>query len=224
MNLRIFHIVSAISIGAMLAISAYAWFQLPADAQVPIHWNTAGEIDGYTSKAVALWLVPAMAIGLVALLSFIPRIDPRRTHLYASNMAYQAICSGLIVFLAALHAVMVAIALGSTISMTVVIGVGIGALFIVIGSVLGRTQSNWFMGVRTPWTLESELSWEKTHKLAGRLFVDVGVASALGSFILPPEVYVWALLIATLGMVAWVVAYSYFVWRDDPDKTPHPAQ
>jgi uncharacterized membrane protein len=222
MNLRIFHVISAISIGAMLAISVYGWTQLPPDAQVPVHWNTAGEIDGYASKAVALWLLPAMAIGLVALLSFIPRLDPRRTNLYGSSMAYQAICSALVIFLAVLHGVMVAIALGATINMTVVIGVGIGALFVVIGSVLGRTRSNWFMGVRTPWTLESEASWQKTHTLAGRLFIDVGVASALASFLLPPEAYLWGLLIATLGMVAWLVAYSYFVWRDDPDKVPHP--
>ena len=221
MQLRAFHVVSAVSLVLMFGLSLYAWTQLPPDAEVPVHWNLAGEVDGYASKGLALFFTPLLTVGLVALLSVIPRLDPRRNNLYRSSTAYQVMCSAIVVLMLLIHAGVVLIALGVELDLTVVIGVGIGALLFVIGTQLENTRSNWFMGVRTPWTLESELSWRKTHQLAGRLFMAIGAVSAAVALFGPPELYFWVLFGSLLGGIAWIIRYSYVVWRDDPDRVAH---
>ena len=221
MQLRAFHVVSAVSLVLMFGLSLYAWTQLPPDAEVPVHWNLAGEVDGYASKGLALFFTPLLTVGLVALLSVIPRLDPRRNNLYRSSTAYQVMCSAIVVLMLLIHAGVVLIALGVELDLTVVIGVGIGALLFVIGTQLENTRSNWFMGVRTPWTLESELSWRKTHQLAGRLFMAIGAISAAVALFGPPELYFWVLFGSLLGGIAWIIRYSYVVWRDDPDRVAH---
>ena len=222
MQLRSFHVVSAMTLVLMFGLSAYAWIQLPPDAQVPVHWNLSGEIDGYASKALALLFTPLLTAGLVALLSVVPRLDPRRANLHRSSTAYQVMCSAIVVLMLLIHAGLVLIALGVPLDLTVVIGVGVGALLFVIGTQLSNTRSNWFMGVRTPWTLESDLSWRKTHRLAARLFMAVGLISAGAAVLGPSEVYFWVLMIGLLGSIAWIVGYSYLVWRDDPDRAAYP--
>lgn len=221
MQLRAFHVVSAVSLLLMFGLSVYAWTQLPPDAEVPVHWNLAGEVDGYASKGFALFFTPLLTLGLVALLSAIPRLDPRRNNLYRSSTAYQVMCSAIVVLMLLVHTGVVLIALGVDLELTVVVGVGIGALLFVIGTQLGNTRSNWFMGVRTPWTLESDLSWRKTHLLAGRLFMAIGLISAATALFGPPQIFFWILLIGLLGGIGWIVAYSYVVWRDDPDRVAH---
>jgi uncharacterized membrane protein len=221
MQLRAFHIVSVVCLVLMFGLSAYAWIRLPPDAQTPVHWNLSGEVDGYASKTFALLFVPVLTVGLVVLLSLIPRLDPRRTNLYRSSTPYQVICSAVVVLMLVVHAGTILIALGAPLDLTVVIGVGVGALLFVIGTQLGNTRSNWFMGVRTPWTLESELSWRKTHHLAGRLFMAIGLISGAVAVFGPPELYFWVLLLSLLGGIVWIIRYSYVVWRDDPDRVVH---
>jgi uncharacterized membrane protein len=116
------------------------------------------------------------------------------------------------------HAAVVASVLGATFDMGRVFGVTIGGLFLVIGGFLGKTRSNWFMGIRTPWTLSSERSWALTHRLGGRLFMAAGLLSVVLALVASAEVVFYALLPAA-GVAAIVpIVYSYFVWRDDPDK------
>ena len=97
-------------------------------------------------------------------------------------------------------------------------GIGIGAILVVIGSLLGRTRSNWFLGIRTPWTLSSERSWALTHRVGGYLFVIVGMAAVVSVVLLPASVFFWVLMIGVVASVAFLVVYSYLVWRDDPDR------
>lgn len=220
MNLRPLLITGAVAIVLMLAASLLAWAQIPDDTQIPIHWNLAGEVDGYASKEVGLLMTPAIAVVLVAVLAAVPAIDPRRRNLVRSSPAYVMISSSAIVFMAAVHLAVVWAALGNTLDIPRIIGVGTGALFIVIGNFLGKTRSNWFMGVRTPWTLSSELSWTKTHRLAGRLFALVGVLALLAALTGIPELILAVVGGGSIVMVVGVVAYSYFVWRDDPDRRP----
>jgi uncharacterized membrane protein len=91
-------------------------------------------------------------------------------------------------------------------------------MFGVIGLVIGNTRSNWFMGVRTPWTLSSERSWEQTHRLAGRLFLAAAAIMLVASVVGTPELVFYAVIGSVLIVTVIVVVYSYFVWRDDPDR------
>jgi uncharacterized membrane protein len=102
----------------------------------------------------------------------------------------------------------------------VLLPITVGALFVVIGNYLGKTRSNFFFGVRTPWTLSSELSWARTHRLAGRLFVLSGLVIMLTAVVAPGPTTALVISLAIAGVVAIPVAYSYLVWRSDPAKQP----
>jgi uncharacterized membrane protein len=96
----------------------------------------------------------------------------------------------------------------------------VGGLFVAIGSVLGRVRSNFFFGIRTPWTLTSERSWEKTHRLGGWLFVAEGVLVAAGALLRPGELWVTLLVGSIVAMLVVLTVYSYVVWRYET-KPPH---
>ena len=201
-----------------LAISAWAWGQIPDSAQLPIHWGLDGTPDGFAPKGVALAGLPLLILGIGLLLAFVPRVDPRAENLARSATAYRAVAFAAIAFLVGIHGVTVAAALGMTVNMPVAVGLGIGMLFVVIGNYLGKTRSSWTFGIRTPWTLSSEQSWDRTHRLGGYLFMGLG-ALIIGASALAPELSMWAMLAGT-GVVAVVlVVYSYMVWRDDRDRT-----
>jgi uncharacterized membrane protein len=74
------------------------------------------------------------------------------------------------------------------------------------------------MGIRTPWTLSSERSWELTHRVGGYLFIALGAVAVASVLLLPASVFFWVLMIGLAGAVAFLVVYSYLVWRDDPDR------
>lgn len=218
MNLRPLLVTAALTIAVMLVASAVAWLQLPDDAQIPIHWNLAGEVDGYAPKAVGLLLTPAIAILMAGLLAILPSIDPRRTNLVRSGAAYTSIAGTAVVFIGLVHLAVVWAALGNSLDIPRLMGVGAGVLFIVIGNFMSKTRSNWFMGVRTPWTLSSELSWTRTHRLAGRLFALVGAITIVTAITGIPELIIGTIGVGTFVIVAILVVYSYLVWRDDPDR------
>jgi uncharacterized membrane protein len=219
MKVRTIVVIGGGIVIAMLAVSAWAWPQIPDGAQVPIHWGPSGEVDGYAAKWVGLLALPALTIGLVALLSLIPRIEPRRDHLRRSWTAYLATCVAVLAFTGIIHAVVVLAALGSDVDITAIVLISLGAMFVVIGNFLGKTRSNWFFGIRTPWTLSSELSWARTHRAGGWLFIGEGALVLLTTVVFGSEVAMWVMLGSMLPGVAVLFAYSYLVWRDDPART-----
>jgi uncharacterized membrane protein len=218
MKVRSLAIAGGAIVVGMFALSAWAWPQIPADAQVPIHWGPSGEIDGYGPKWLGLLGLPAVALGVVVLLSLIPRIEPRRENLARSAPAYIAICIAAVGFLAAIHVVAVMAALGNDVDVAAVALIGAGVMFAVIGNFLGKTRSNWFFGIRTPWTLSSEESWTRTHRLGGRMFLGLGLLVLLATVLLGSALALWVMLAALAIGVAILFVYSYLVWRDDPDR------
>jgi uncharacterized membrane protein len=222
MNLRPLLVVGVATIGAMLAVSALAWGQIPDRTQVPIHWDLAGEADAFASKEVGLLMTPALAIGLLALFVVLPAVEPRGRNLARSGPAYLTMTAAAIVFTGAVHVAVVWTALGNSIDIPRVVGGGLGLLYIVIGNMLGKTRSTWFMGVRTPWTLSSERSWSKTHRLAGRLFAGLGGLTLIAAVTGRPELIVAVIGGGTALVVIGAVAYSYLAWRDDPERRASP--
>jgi uncharacterized membrane protein len=219
MNRRGLVIFSSVVVGALLMLSAWAWFQLPADAQVPIHWGADGQANGYASKTVGLLLLPLVTLGVAALFWIIPVIEPRRANILKSGKAYAAIWVAVVLMLAALDVVAVAAAMGAELDMTLIVFVATGALFIVIGNYLPKVRPNYMVGIRTPWTLASDLSWDRTHRVGGRLFVLEGLVFILIGLVRPaPEALVVVLIGGIAVMLVFVFAYSYRVWKSDPAK------
>jgi len=212
-------IFSAVVIGILVVVSAWAWISLPADAQVPIHWGVDGQANGYASKTIGLFLLPLTIAGVSALFWVIPMIEPRRTNFEKSGKAYTAIWIGMVVLLAGVDLVTVAAAMGAEFDVSLLVFVGTGALFIVIGNYLPKVRPNYMMGIRTPWTLTSDLSWDRTHRLGGRLFVLEGIALVLiGLLRPPPQALVVTLIGGIVVLLVFVFVYSYRVWTTDPAR------
>ena len=206
-----------IIVAIMFAISAWAWLQLPADAQIPVHWGVSGQPDRYGGKIEGLLLMPLIGLGLVALFAIIPRVEPRKSNIMRSQKAYGVVRLGVLLFLLGIHIVTVLSTLGYPIDINFMIGLGTGLLFIVMGNYLGKVRSNFMFGIRTPWTLTSDLAWNKTHRLGGWLFVLSGVLIILCA-IVAPQWIVGAILLGALGTAGITTVYSYRVWKDDPNK------
>ncbi len=218
MKIRSIVVIGGVIVLAMLAVSAWAWPQIPADAQIPIHWGPDGQVDGYGPKWVGLLGLPAVALAIVGLLAVIPRFEPRRANLERSSTAYVAIALTVVGFFAVLHVVAVMAALGSDINTTTVALAGTGVLFVVMGNFMGKTRSNWFFGIRTPWTLSSDRSWTQTHRLGGWLFIAIGLAVLVSTLAFGPMIALWVMLGGLGVSVIGLFAYSYVVWRDDPAR------
>jgi len=206
-------------IALMFGAALVVWPSAPSD--IPVHWNASGQVDRYGGKFEGLLLLPLMALGLYLLMRYLPNIDPGRLNYARFGGAYTAIRAGVLLLMAGIYAMVIAWVLGSPVDMSRAVPLAVGALFVLFGSVLGQVQPNWFVGIRTPWTLSSTESWSRTHRLGGWLFVALGVLFAVtGAFKLGSFGYV-AVGAATAG-IAVLVVYSYFVWKHDPAKQPPP--
>ncbi len=219
MNLRPFLIFALVAIAAMLGLAAWGWPQIPAGAEVPIHWGIDGQPNGYAPKEVALFVLPAMAAGLTTLLGLLPRFEPRSVNLARSGSAYVQVGMALMIVLALVQAAVVLAAVGRPVPINLVVGAAVGGMFAIVGNVLGKVRSNYLFGVRTPWTLASDLSWNKTHRLVGRLFVLLGFGVLLASLIGSVALFA-VLIVGIVGILAVAFGYSYRVWKADPDKQP----
>jgi uncharacterized membrane protein len=215
-----FKAVLLASAGALLiifALSSYVWTQIPSGQEVCIHWNAAGECDRYGSKFTGIFMMPIVIAAMVVMFAVIPRVGPRAANILRSRTAYSAVWAAMLVFFLALHIIMMLHLLGRVTTIGTYTPLLVGLLLIVIGSFMGRIRSNYFFGIRTPWTLASELAWTKTHQLGGKLFVAEGLILMLATVLLPSQVWPTVLVASTLLLVAVLMVYSYLIWRRDPE-------
>jgi len=202
-------------IAAMFAAAAAVWPSAP-DA-IPVHWNVSGEVDRYGGRFEGLLLLPLAALVIYLLMRYLPRIDPLRANYARFSGAYTAIRAAVLALMAGIYGMVIAWVQQKPVDMSKLVPAALGGLFLLLGSVLGRVKPNWFVGIRTPWTLSSARSWERTHRLGGWLFMGLGLLFLLtGVFGLGSAgVGVFG---AMLAVVVVLFVYSYFVWRADPEK------
>jgi uncharacterized membrane protein len=184
--------------------------------RVASHWGIHGEVNGYSSRLALVLLVPIMALVMAVVLAYAPRLDPKRRNFPMHAGAYWIVTNTVLAFLSAIHVILIGFNLGWPISINVVMGVGLGILFVVLGNVLTRVRPNWIFGVRTPWTLSSDLSWRETHRVAGYGFVVAGFA-VFGAAFAAPGAVLYVMLIGVGGTALVAVVWSYFAWKRDPN-------
>jgi uncharacterized membrane protein len=154
-----------------------------------------------------------MAVMLLAFRAF-PLIDPRRENYPKFAGAYEGILILILLFMLALHFSLLASMLHRGIAIMRLLPVAIGLLLIGIGVLLPKARANWFIGIRTPWTLSSDRVWERTHRVSGVVMIITGVLIAGSAFLSSPWPHrVMAAAIAAMALI--VVAYSYFAWRQE---------
>jgi len=206
--------VGGLVVLAGLVAGALAWPELPGTMDV--HWSAAGEADGTAPKAVGALLFPALSVTLMAVFGVLPRIDPLGENVAEFRRHYDTFVLLLVVFLMAVHGIVLAVNLGVDVPMTPITLVATGGLLAYAGVLLGHAEPNWFVGVRTPWTLSSERVWRRTHDVGGPLFAVAGVVLALAG------IAGWALEATVLltGGIGYVlltagviVSYSYYCYH-----------
>jgi uncharacterized membrane protein len=218
MNLRPMLFTNAALLAAMVGVSLWAWDQIPDGAQVPIHFTLTGEPDRFGSKLEALSAMPTVLVVMTLLLYVLPWLDPRRANIEASAKFWNAIAICVSVMLAYIHVLLALAATGIVIPTASAVVPAINILFIVLGNYLSKTRSNWFAGIRTPWTLSSEHSWEKTHRWTGRLFVISGLVGLAAWLVIDPHTATMISLAAVFATILAALVMSYVFWKNDPNR------
>lgn len=201
----------------MWVAAGLAWPSAPA--QIPTHWGLDGQVNGYGGKFEALLLLPLLALLIYVIMLFAPRLDPGRLNYEKFQGAYTVLRLTVVAFLAVIYGLIIAAMRGHAVDMQRMAPLLAGLLMVVIGTVLGKIRPNWFVGIRTPWTLSSKTSWEKTHRAAGKILTVGGVLLAAAGLSGSQPAIIAAFVVFLAGMLGTVV-YSYLVWRTAPDRIP----
>ncbi|HEX2591314.1 MAG TPA: SdpI family protein [Rhizomicrobium sp.] len=209
----------------MLVVSAWALTVLPSGISVPIHWDPNGRPDAFASRQVGLFGIPGIAALFSLVCAFLPEIEPRRANLAASKQLYYAGWLGSVVVFTGTHIVLLLATSGLPIDVPAVTLLMVALLVCVLGNFLGKSRSMFFMGTRWPWSLSSELAWEKSNRFAAYVYVATGLATIVALILFGTSVGYLTLL---CGIVAGTVAgavVSFIYWRreqnDDSDLPPH---
>ncbi|MBN1065062.1 MULTISPECIES: SdpI family protein [Clostridium] len=202
-------IYNIILITIAFLVSIVLYNKLPNE--MPIHWNTAGEIDNYGPKLFAAFLPPLIMLFIWGGMLFTPKIDPKRKNYSKFNTSYTIITNVMVTFFFILHIVVIISSLGYNVPINKVIPFMVGLLFIVIGNYLPKSKSNFFFGIKTPWTLTNEDTWKKTHRLGGKLFVLSGLAIMISSLFFEGNIQFIILMISIFvaGIIPIIASYFY---------------
>jgi len=208
-------ILSAVLILVVILAGVFLWSRLPDP--MASHWNEADQVDGYMGKFWGTFLLPVMMIGLTLLFLAIPSIDPLKKNIADFRGWFNVFIVLFNLFMAFVHGLTLAWNLGHTgIRMSVAMVPAMGLLFILIGLMIRKAKRNYFIGIRTPWTLANDVVWEKTHLLGSKLFIAAGILTLL-SLLFPDKAFV-ILMVSVLGASLIAVVYSYLVFRQEEKK------
>lgn len=206
------------TVAALAAVAAAAGFSLWArtilpDAPIATHFDASGHVNGYMPRDTALAFGPAFAAILALVMLGLPRIMPKAASLRRSSQAYGAAIILVVALVCLIHAALIVRALGYGFDMPRWALCAVGVLFVGLGNYLPKTRYNYVMGIRDPWTLSNETVWDRVHRLAGPLFMLLGVAT-LADAIVAPFPLAWMLMAGAAVMVTLIChGYSYLVAR-----------
>ena len=211
MNTKITNGVLVVLVVLALAVGIVAYFHLPD--QIASHWNIRGEADDYLPKFWGVFLFPILMAGLFVLYLMIPKIDPLRANIQSFRSYYNGFWILLFAFFFYIFGLMLAWNFGHRFDFTAAMIPAVAALWYGIGMLLEKSRRNWFVGIRTPWTLSSDRVWEKTHKLGGALFKLAG-GFALAGFLFDDGMVITAIIAIPAAAIAVItIVYSYMEYR-----------
>jgi uncharacterized membrane protein len=206
---------AALLLAPFLVIAAL-WNKLPV--RVPVHWNLHGEVDRWaSSRSIEIFALPLIAVATVALLRVLPRFDPKLRATLQENdrmrAALQIMCLACAAFFGALFSIQIATAFGYTIASGQAVIWCTLVLLAIMGNYLGNLRPNYFVGIRTPWTLESAATWRATHRLGGRLMFFGALLLLPAQFFLSQSAFGILFVTLILLLVGWAFLYSWHHFR-----------
>jgi uncharacterized membrane protein len=210
MKLNYWIVAIIVIVFAMFAVGGALYGQLPAI--MASHWNAAGDVNGTMSKFWGVFFLPLLSLAITALLLVIPNIDPLKTNIQKFKNYYYAFIIVFLVYFFYIYMLTLLSNLNVAFDMTRMLMPAMGVFFAVIGFMMLKAKRNFFIGIRTPWTLSSDEVWDKTHKLGGKLFIAAGVITAAFGF-LTGEIAIWVMLGLILGVAVFTTVYSYIIFH-----------
>ncbi len=199
-------------------ISIYLYPRMPD--KLASHWNAKGEVDDYMPKFWGLFLMPFVSLGLFLFFLLIPKIDPLKANIEKFRKYFDAFIALIIFFLFYVYLLTIFWNAGLRFSMGQMMLPALGILFYYCGILIEKAKRNWFIGIRTPWTLSSDKVWEKTHKLGGRLFKIAGIIAFLG--IVFPGYALFLVIIPVISIAIYIIIYSYFQYQKETTNLDRP--
>ena len=206
-NYRKLFILSIAAVVVIFILSGYVWVQFPGD----------GDENGWNFLIV--FAVPILMGVTLGLLSWFARSEPRQRHITQSRKALTTIWAAWLVFFFVIQTVLLLNFLEREPAIATYWPILAGLVSIVMGNYLGKIRSNTIAGFRTPWTLASEISWNKTHRLGGRLLFLLGLVLIVGSLLVTGDFWAYFIIVASFLWVIVLAIYSYTTWKRDPDHS-----
>lgn len=197
-------------LAASVLTSVLSYAHLPE--RVASHWNVRGEVDAWTSRDFHAWFFPALLSGIYLLLVVVPSMDPRRERYVEFARVYNIFRNLILLVLFSVFLLATLFNVGYDVNIGKSVPFIIGLLMLVIGNYMGKLKRNWFVGIRTPWTLSSDNIWAKTHRLGGLMFVAFGLLLMATPY-LPTFMAMPTLFSGIFMAVVLPFAYSYYLFR-----------
>lgn len=211
MSTKLTTLLVLILIAAAVIAGALFWNPLPE--QMASHWNTNDEVDGHISKFWGVFLMPLITVGMFLLFLVIPNIDPLKANIAQFRGTFNLFIVLIIAFMLYIHSLTLVWNLGyQDFKMSAAMLPFMGILFITIGYMLKKAKRNFFIGIRTPWTLSSDSVWDKTHQLGSLLFMLSGAFAFAGAFFGGTTAF-WLMFVPLIGSAVFLVAYSYVLYQ-----------
>ena len=205
-------ILVSLVILASITAAVLVYDQLPDP--MASHWNAKDEVDGYTSKFWGTFLLPIVTAGLLALLLVIPHIDPLKENIAEFRGIFNAFILVMALFMTYVWALTIVWNLKpETFKFGSALLPAMGLLFIFLGYMIRNAKQNWFVGIRTPWTLSSDRVWKETHRIGGSLYMISGAITIFGIFFGVQAV--WFVLVPILGTTIFLYIYSYALYQGE---------
>jgi uncharacterized membrane protein len=197
-------------VAAMLA-GLLLWNKLPE--QMASHWDVNDQVNGYMPKFWGVFMMPLVTLGMSVLFLVIPAIDPLKANIAKFREAFNLFIALIVAFMLYIHALTLAWSLGYTnFKMSTSMLPAMGLLFIFIGFMLRKAKRNFYIGIRTPWTLSSDYVWDKTHQLGATLFMASGLLTFIGGIFGGMAAF-WFLFVPLIGSTIFLLVYSYALYQ-----------
>lgn len=208
-------LISTIIVIALFIAGFYFYTILPDT--IITHWGAAGEPNGYMSKLLGVFLFPLIILAMLLLFIFLPKLDPLKKNYKKFMTYYDSFILVFVLFMSYIYTISIIWNLGIQIPIFLALIPAIGFLFIYIGIILRHVKQNWFIGIRTPWTLSNEKVWLKTHELGSNLFIISGIITIAG-ILFPPSYMILFILVPVIASSILLYVYSYLIYRKTKKK------
>lgn len=195
----------------MFIVASIAYPTLPN--QIASHWNTVGEADGYMDKFIGTFLLPIIMTVLLGLYTIVPKVDPLKENIESFRAYYNGFWIFFFIFFAYIFGLTLAWNLGYSFNLITAMTPAFSLMLYTVGVLVENAKRNWFVGIRTPWTLSSDTVWQKTHQLGGKLFKVAALLPLIALFTKDESLIVGSLSASALIAGLIPIVYSYFVYR-----------